>query len=671
LKLRRPHIFRLFPAALLACALVIVAHAQSPKVGDSTQARPQPNTKQTSPSKQATTKKTNADAARKAREVRDATAALREVADAARSFDNLLDGIAVQSEAADALWPYDEQGARAILHRAWEAATAPGAEDKLKGFENSEDARGDALEALMDARRFIIKSATKHDPRLGDTFMKEFERYLADLSSGAQNKHDSGQSGEQSDSDSPQRGGRHLSPAGFQRFVVAEELLVAGDYKQAAEMIAPVIAEGPNTSILPFILDLRANDASDADALYLRLLEVTRADPSADSNDVLLLSTPIVSPGMVISMSQDGSANIQVIYYNDDHAMSAAASLPKEARLAFFDVAASVLLRPGATGGDGQADASAPSDYFAIGRLLPFVEREAPQLAPALHARQAALAQELDASRRDALASKMDVSSLSSTNPSDPLAFNLDKIARSKSPAERDLNRLTAVDAATGQGLWDRARHFAEEIEDASARRDARFIIAVRQVLNISRSFDGDGQDDAVRAADLAHAADVPPGVRAIGLAQAAELAARRGAHARADQLIEEAASYAAQADRGEHRVTALAFVTLSATRADAGRVWELLQALTHAGDENDELPFGNLFLRFFVGPDDNKYDFLALVPPVRLSDVFAAAARLDLTRALAAARSLKGSAPRAHAMLAAARAALEKSSGVRDAGAR
>src|ERR1051326_4774810 len=125
MKLRRPHTFRLFSAALLACALFYSAHAQSPKASDAATPRPQPNTKQTSQTKQAAKKKPDADAARKAREMREAVAALREVADAARSFDNFLDGIALQSEAAEALWPYDEQNARAIFRRVWEAVTAP------------------------------------------------------------------------------------------------------------------------------------------------------------------------------------------------------------------------------------------------------------------------------------------------------------------------------------------------------------------------------------------------------------------------------------------------------------------------------------------------------------------------------------------------------------------
>jgi hypothetical protein len=658
----KPRTLVALASAPLVCVLASDLPAQTRQARAATTQAPQ------AASKQGSNKKTDAAAAHATREMREAVAALREVADAARSFDDLYESALVQSEAADALWPFDEQAARAILRRAWEAATAPGAVDKLKGYGTSDDERDQALEALMTARRFIIKSAMRRDPRLGDAFMREFEHDLADISTGAQRVRTSEQPDEQSDADSPQRNGRRLSPGGLQRLTVAEQLLADGDFKRAAELAATVVGEGPNIELLKFILDLRAHDTREADALYLRLLDVTRADASADANDVLLLSTPVVSPSLDVSVNPDGSANLQVLYYDDEDARRAASSLPAQARLAFYDVAASVLLRPDAPRGDGQTGADTSSDYFAIGRLLPFFEREAAQLAPALHARQGALAAEIDASRRDALASKMDVSSLSSKNPSDPLASNLDQIARSANPSERDLLRLMAVDAATRLRLWDRARGIAEEVEDMEARRGARLIIAVRQVTSISRSFDGDEPDTFVRAADFARAADVPPEVRAVGLAQAAELAAHRGKRARASELLAEAEGYAGQAERGERRVTALALVTLSAAQADPVRFWELLQSLARAGNEADDLPLAGLNLEFIVGAENNWYGFFAPVAPAKLPEVFAAAAQLDFTRTLAEARTLKDEVLRARATLAAARAALERSPRARGA---
>ena len=154
-------------AALLACVssyvFFNVARAQTRGGRDDATARSQSTPKQSAPKqdtqKQGAQKKSDADAARKAREVCDAVAALREVAEDARSFDDLFESTRAQSDAADALWPYDEPTARAILRRAWDATNAPGAEDKVQGFGTSDDPREDAFNALTTARRFAVASA--------------------------------------------------------------------------------------------------------------------------------------------------------------------------------------------------------------------------------------------------------------------------------------------------------------------------------------------------------------------------------------------------------------------------------------------------------------------------------------------------------------------------------
>jgi hypothetical protein len=659
----QPRTRRTLAAALLACAFLGGARAQT-RGGDGAAGRSQSASKQDA-QKQAAQKKLDADAARKARGVREAVAALREVADDARSFDDLYESTRLQSEAADALWPYDEQGARAVLRRAWEAANAPGAEDKAQGFGTSEDPREDARNTLTSARRSIITAALKHDPRMADTFMREFERGLrADESSApGQNGQPAAQTGEQAKDSSPSARGRHdLSPYDWQLINIARQLSDEGEFKGAAEVVAPLVAGGPSPPLVSFILALRRRDARDADALYLRLLERTRADAGADANDVLTLSTPVVSPDLYVVVNEDGSAAFTPRYHRSGDEPSAAQPFPAELRAAFFNAAASVLLRPRAPRGVGQPGDDSAALYFAVGRLLPFFEREAPQLAAALHARMAALASEMDAARRDALAAKMDLSSLTPRNFSDPLAYWTDAISGARDAAGRDDARLRALFVAVDKRLWDRARGVAEEIEDLEERSAARLAIAIHQVLDIGRAYaDDEEADDLARAAAFVRAADVPPEVRAAGLAQAAELAARRGKRARAGELLAEAAASAAQADRGQQCVAALALVTLSASRSDAGRVWESLPSLVRAANDVDELQWGAVNFRFALGP--KKFEFGVPTPALSLPDVFAAAARLDAVRALAGARALKDEVLRAYATLAAARAALEKSS--------
>lgn len=679
----KPRTLRALAAALLACALCDSARAQT-RAGDAARAdadakRAAP--KQATPNQGAqppgaqkkpdadTAKKPNADAARRnrddaarrSRETREAVAALREVADSARSFEDLYESALTQSDAADALWPHDEQAARVILRRAWEALAAPGAEDKVQGFGTSEDPHRDALDALASARRSVIKAALKHDARLADAFMREFERELEDSRAAAEQDEQTParQERQSSDADAGQRGARSLSAAGWQRLYLAGQLLNEGDFRHAAEAAAPLALEGPTVPLVNFIISLRAHDAREADALYLRLVEATRADAAADANDVMILSTPVVSPSLYVIARGDGST--QFIFRQAGGEV--APPIPAEVRGVFFDAAASVLLRPRAPRPEGQADGEAVSLYYAVGHLLPFFERDAPQYAPALNARLAALASELAPDLRNSLTQKMEINSLAPRNPVDPLAAEMNtRLHDVKTAAERDSERMTVIVHAAQRRLWDRARGLADEMEAADMRRDARLVINVRQVLDISHAYADDEGDDFERAANFVRSADVPPEVRAAGLAQAAELAARRGHGARARELLAEAASYAAQSERGNERATALTLVTLSASRADAARVWEPLQALASAANETDDLRFDALVFEFVVGPPEGKFGVVAADSPVRLSDAFAAAARLDAARAFAQARALKDEEMRADALLAAARAALEKS---------
>nr|MDQ3745986.1 hypothetical protein [Acidobacteriota bacterium] len=572
----KPRTLRTLVAALLACASLFgsfnVARAQT-HAGDAARADADSAAKRAAQKQGAqkkpdadTAKKPDADAARKSLEARKAVAALREVADSARSFEDLYESALTQADAADALWPQDEQAARAILRRAWEALAAPGAEDKVQGFGTSDDPHRDALDALASARRSVIKAALKHDARLADAFMREFERELDDSSvEAAQDKQTPTRQGSQSsDADATRRGARSLSAAGWQRLYLAGQLLDEGDFKHAADAAAPLAVEGPTVPLVNFIISLRAHDAREADALYLRLVEATRADAAADANDVLILSTPVISPSLYVIARGDGSAQFIFRQAGGEVAPPIAAQV----RAAFFDAAASVLLRPRAPRPEGQADGEAASLYYAVGRLLPFFERDAPQYAPALNARLAALASELAPDLRNSLTQKMDVSSLAPRNPVDPLAAEMGlRLRDAKTAEERDAERMTVIIHAAQRRLWARARGLADEMEDAGMRRDARLVINVRQVLDISRAYADDEGDDFERAAAFVRAADVPPEVRAAGLAQAAELAARRSRVARARELLAEAASYAAQAERGNERATALTLVTLSASR--------------------------------------------------------------------------------------------------------
>jgi hypothetical protein len=656
------------PAALLACALSVCALFNVSNVCAHvvTQARAGRDAKADArkDSNRDARKGTRAeDAARARRELRESVVALKDAAELARSFEDVYESVRTQAEAADALWPFDEQTARSILRRAWDAANAPGAEEHVEGFGTSEDPREDALNTLTTARGYVVKTAVKHDARLGQTFMREFERGLGareppDADARANEVTRANEDASQSDSQSTTtaRPFHELSHAGWQRLNIARQLVEEEDFKHAVELVAPLTAEGASPALLKFILELRERDERDADALYLRLIETTLAVAGSGVNDLLLLSTPIISPQLLVSVGAGGSANFTPLHYESDAARRAAASMPAPLRRAFYESAAAWLLRVGPTSEEPAAL------YFALNRLLPFFERESPQLAPALHARLSSLAADIESARRASLDSQSSVRSLTSKNPSDPLDSRLLNVEGVRDTAERDFMRLSAVLSAARGGLWERARKISEEIEDAEARRAARLGIAIHQVMSISRAYGDEDADDFTRASDFVRAADVPSEVRAAGLAQAAELAAHRGKRSVADALFAEAASYAAQSDRGQQRVAAFALITLSASRAGASRVWELLSSLARESNASDDLRWSALNFTFTLG-GERKIEFGLPLPAPSLTDVFAATARLDALRTFTEARALEDEEMRATALISAARVALAKRS--------
>lgn len=575
-----------------------------------------------------------------------AAAALLEAAEAAREAAHPTERVSLQADAAGALWPLDEPAARALLRRAWETTTAPNA---LAAFQPKEEGgRYGPRELIRSARQAVISRAARHDLRLAEGFMEEFERGVEE---------------EEEEAETPSGlDRREPSEMGRRRLWTARALFEEGAYEAAAAVVAPLVAEGPTVPFIEFLFTLRARSPRDADPLYLRLLERTRADAGAGPNDVLLLSTPIVSPALFVTVGADGSTSLRP---SDSARPGANESAPDSPRLrrAFFETAAAVLLRPAPP---RAGEAAAP--FYAIGRLLPFFEREAPQHVAALRARLAALAQELGEAQRAAVAAQTQVESLTPRNPPDPLEMQMDWLARAADDATRDAARFDLASAAALKKLWQRARQYAAEIADVKTRRAAFLLIGAEQVRAVGEGFhDEDGPDDFERAAAFTRAADVPAPLRAHGLMQAAELAARKGKPKRAAELFGEAAALASTVERGtEARVAVFALLAQAAPRLDRPRAWTLAAELTAAVNERDARPESedepaDYCTGLAVETAQNSYCVEVAERVPEPDEVFAALARLDFARALSEARAFKAPETRARALIRASRTVVEE----------
>jgi hypothetical protein len=626
-------------ALLFACGTTATAF--------NAQARDATRTKQPS-------KNTRAAKAGATRGRRQAVAVLLEVSNGAREIEDPYERASVLAFCADALWGADEQTARSLFRRAWEVADE--SDDAELKQEQQSGRDGDLPERFTRARDLALTLAAKHDARLAEGFLRRLNEWLEHHESSAR--------------DAPEvvKGGasRDIGPLneftqGGPRLALASSLLEEEAYKSAAALAEPTLADGVSGVLIEFLLRLRADAPDEADRLFLRLLERTRADASADANDALLLSSYVLTPRLLAVVDESGSVRFRPLADAGGAAEAPASS--RRALAAFFDTAAAILLRPAlpgaaATGGDTVAL------YFAAGRLLPFFEREAPQYAPALHARRTALAAEIEAARRDALDSQASTQRLTSENPDDPLRPRLEEIERTRDPVLRDHARLQAVREMARRQLWGRALQTAGEIEDEGTRRTARFVIAAAQVASLQDAFADAEADDFEKAATFVRNAELPPALRAYGFAQAAELAARRGRRTRAAALLEEAFGYVRQTENGTAQRDASALMTATvAARLDSPRAWEALAAAVAALNEDEE--FSGDAVRFDLGShaalsSEEQEALNEVFEPFTIDELFDAAARRNLERAVAEAHALKNELSRARALVASARAALE-----------
>jgi hypothetical protein len=640
-------------SALLFALAPFAAHAQAQQPQ---QQRPRPRSNKPG--------RKPAQESRDAREARrqQALELLRETAGRARSFDDLFYRSRILTLAADALWSFDQEQARNIFRRAWEAATAS---DKREVEEIlRESGPEEAAGFVMDARYEVILKASARDPALGDTFLKDFEK-------------------ERKEKEAPPQGQPaarttwgQLSVEDARRLGFADDLLGRGESDSAARMAEPLISRGVNADIIAFVIRLREQNVTAADRLYTQLLARAHADRNSDANTVLMLSSPVISPELLVVVGQGGSLQYRPLPRKPLASTGATTETATEAtraqpvsgplRNAFYQTAAELLLRPNASADVAAQTQQMTALYLAIGRLLPFFEREAAQYAPELRARATAMDSEMEQSRRDILASHFDLERVTPEQAGDPLRSASEQLARARTEAERDGYRLGLVRLAVRNRLWDRARRIAGEIDRAESRRAALSFIAVSQIEDLAHTYADKKETDYESIVKFLRSADVPALASAWGYAEAATVAGRsREARAEMLGLLDEAEQQAGRTEaRTRQRVAAYAIVAGAALRLEPERAWRLLSEVVRAANSVEEFAGEETSLDIKATEDSKETDadyFIVMNEAFRLDKIFATMAQQDWTKTLAEARSLDGDVPQAFAYIAMARAVLTK----------
>src|SRR5258708_32737933 len=154
-----------------------------------------------------------------------------------------------------------------------------------------------------------------------------------------------------------------------------------------------------------------------------------------------------------------------------------------ELRLAFFRMAAGILLRPQAPPGQDQTTSGLQGKYLMIKRLLPLFEQYAPrEMSDALRAQMDALGTAVpeDARGREDDTMREGIRPRSTNEAREKTL--LDRIEHAKTSEERDLLYLQLA-RLVGDNGEIRARDYINKIEDSELRQKTRAYVDMAMAL--------------------------------------------------------------------------------------------------------------------------------------------------------------------------------------------
>jgi hypothetical protein len=534
---------------------------------------------------------------------------------------------------ADALWQVDPEQGRSMFRKAWEAAELADQESERKlqqevDQQKSRTGGAYAISIPPNLRREVLRLAAKHDRALGEEFLEKLKTQKLESANGAPRSD-------------------FLSGGLNQRLSVARELLAAGEMEKALQFAEPALATISFDSI-DFLSNLREKNAMAADQRYAALLSASAANPQSDANTVSLLSSYIFTPHLFMTFSQNGIDTSQM------SSKIKPAEVSPELRNAFFQAAASILLRPLAPPGQDQTTSGVGGKYLVIKRLLPLFEQSAPsEMVESLRAHLNALnAVVSEGTRRD-----NDDELNRGLRPERPAPDReqslLDRVERAKTAADRDALYIELAFLMAGRGDM-KARDYVSKIDDLETRKQAQAYIDSELAIEAVNKKKSDQALELVQKGELTHLQ------KAWVLTQVAKILAPTDKE-KAAELVEEAAGEAHRIDVSDpSRPQALIAVANAVKDVDPPRAWDATFDAVKAANSAEGFTGedGEMVLKFQSKNQSSVHT--NDVPEFDLNGIFRDLANLDYERAVELARGFEAEGPRAVATIAIARAVLE-----------
>ena len=354
-------------------------------------------------------------------------------------------------------------------------------------------------------------------------------------------------------------------------------------------------------------------------------------------------------PYLYITVKPDGNSHTR--RWNENNAPPA--NISPAVRNAFFRTAATVLLGPIA-----EPDLSSSGrlgTYVVIARMLQLFEKHGHAQTPALRARLAMLLNEVPERMRQDDNPLLTRGIVPEDPNRDEVQEVLDRLQRAKTSDQRDRIYFQAAMAASRKDHV-KARELAEKIEDSDLRQQLRAYLAFDEMGAAIRA---KKPDEALR---LARSAELTNVQRAWGMTEAGGLFAKTEPD-RAVEALDLATAEVRRIDQGSpDRVRTLVAVITQLHKVDSARAWGMMSELTKAansvsGFSGDD---GELTLRVAL-KDGGAMTQNHNVESFDLTGLFTALAQEDFNRAADLPKGFTGESPRAVAMLAVARTALDK----------
>ena len=389
-------------------------------------------------------------------------------------------------------------------------------------------------------------------------------------------------------------------------------------------------------------------DSAAADQRYAAMLAGAGNNMLADANTVSLLSSYIFTPNTYVIFNPDGAATGSFMPVTP-------ANVSPQLRLAFFQTASAILLRPQPPPDQDQSTSGIAGKYMVIKRLLPLFEQYAP---PEMVASMRAQFEALNSLVSDSVRGGETESVQKGITPEEPSAAQesalLDEIDRAKTSDERDqLYFKLASLALKNDDL--KARDYVSKIEDSEFRKQAQAWVDWGLAVSAVKSQKAELALELNRIGELTHIQ------RVWILTQTAKLLAKTDRE-KSLTLLETATAEARRISGSDLDRPRALFAIANALRVvEPARVSEaIFEAVKAANSAEGFVGEGGVITQTI-----NSKNVISVipqdVPDFDIGEIFGALANEDYEATVQLARGFQGEAPRTNATIAIARSVLNQ----------